>query len=269
MPGPSACGNICPVTQRSHWVTLEGGEAPNVVPDRASTWYFIRDLDDNVEKNFRWALDCAKGAALMTQTDFEVKTIGAIHQRFPNKRLAELVFENIQAVGKPAYTGEEESFARALQTEAGYPVIGMEYPCKLTSPESEPLRGGSSDVGDVTLVTPTVSLRYPVRVPGSPSHHWTVVAASATSIAHKGITAGGEGARPVGPRSPDEPGSAGPDPGRVRRAGGKKAVQILSPRRRPAAPRPEHRADGEIPGGDGEVLPRAVAVCGMIPAFGS
>ena len=136
-----------PVTQRSHWVTLEGGEAPNVVPDRASTWYFIRDLDENVEKNFRWALDCAKGAALMTQTDFEVKTIGAIHQRFPNKRLAELVFENVQAVGKPTYSAEEESFARALQAEAGYPVIGMEYPCKLTSPESEPLRGGPATWG--------------------------------------------------------------------------------------------------------------------------
>ena len=179
-----------PTTQRTHWVTLEGGEAPNVVPDRASTWYFIRDLDENVENNFQWALDCAKGAALMTQTTYEVKTLGAIHQRFPNKRLAELVFENIKAVGKLTYTDEEEAFARAMQTEAGYPVIGMDYPLKLTSPESEPLRGGSSDVGDVTLVAPTVSLRFPVRVPGSPSHHWTVVSASKTSIAHKGLTAG-------------------------------------------------------------------------------
>jgi aminobenzoyl-glutamate utilization protein B len=179
-----------PTTQRTHWVTLEGGEAPNVVPDRASTWYFIRDLDENVEKNFQWALDCAKGAALMTQTAYEVKTLGAIHQRFPNKRLAELVFENIRAVGRPAYTKEEEDFARALQTEAGYPVVGMEYPLKIVSPDSEPLRGGSSDVGDVTLVAPTVSLRFPVRVPGSPSHHWSVVAAGKTSIAHKGITAG-------------------------------------------------------------------------------
>lgn len=179
-----------PTTQRAHWVTLEGGEAPNVVPDRASTWYFIRDLDENVENNFQWALDCAKGAALMTQTTYEVKTLGAIHQRFPNKRLAELVFENIKAVGKLTYTDEEETFARAMQIEAGYPVIGMDYPLKLTSPESEPLRGGSSDVGDVTLVAPTVSLRFPVRVPGSPSHHWTVVSASKTSIAHKGLTAG-------------------------------------------------------------------------------
>ncbi len=179
-----------PLTQRTHWVTLEGGEAPNVVPDRASTWYFIRDLDENVEQNFQWALDCAKGAALMTQTVSEVKTIGAIHQRFPNKLLAELVFENIKAVGKPAYTKEEETFARAIQKEAGYAVIGMDYPLQLSSPESEPLRGGSSDVGDVTLVAPTVSMRFPVRVPGSPSHHWTVVAAANSSIAHKGLTAG-------------------------------------------------------------------------------
>ena len=179
-----------PTTQRTHWVTLEGGEAPNVVPDRASTWYYIRDLDENVENNFKWALDCAKGAALMSQTSYEVKTIGAIHQRFPNKHLAELVFENIKAVGKPAYTEEEEAFARAMQEEAGYPVIGMAYPLNLTSPESEPLRGGSSDVGDVTLVSPTVSMRFPVRVPGSPSHHWTVVSAANSSIAHKGLTAG-------------------------------------------------------------------------------
>ncbi len=179
-----------PTTQRMHWVTLEGGEAPNVVPDRASTWYYIRDLDDNVENNFRWALDCARGAALMTQTTYEVKTIAAVHQRFPNQRLAELVFANLKAVGKPAYTEEEEAFARALQTENGYPVIGMDYPLQLSSPGSEPMRGGSSDVGDVTLVTPTVTLRFPARVPGSPGHHWTVAAASKTPIAHKGLTAG-------------------------------------------------------------------------------
>jgi aminobenzoyl-glutamate utilization protein B len=179
-----------PTTHRIHWVTREGGEAPNVVPERASTWYYIRDVDENVENNFQWALDCAKGAALMTQTTHEIKVIGAAHQRFPNRHLAEMIFENIKAVGKPAYTKEEESFARGMQTEAGYPIIGMDYPLRLTSPESEPFKGGSSDVGDVTLVTPTATLRFPVRIPGSRSHHWTVVAAGKSSIAHKGITAG-------------------------------------------------------------------------------
>ncbi len=179
-----------PTTHRVHWVTLEGGESPNVVPARASTWYYIRDLDENVEPHFKWAMDCARGAALMTQTLYDVKTIGAVHQRFPNRHLAERVYENIKVIGKPAYTEEEEAFARAMQREAGYPVIGMTYPLKLTSPESEPLRGGSSDVGDVTLVSPTVTVRFPVRVPGSPSHHWTVVAAAMSTIAHKGLTAG-------------------------------------------------------------------------------
>lgn len=179
-----------PTTQRIHWVTLEGGEAPNVVPDRAATWYYVRDIDENVEGHFQWVLDCARGAALMTQTRYEMKVLGAVHQRFGNQTLAQRVFQNIEAVGKPLYSAEEESYARALQQAAGYPVIGMEYPLQILSPDREPLRGGSSDVGDVTLVAPTVTLRFPTRVPGSTSHHWTVVSAGATSIAHKGITAG-------------------------------------------------------------------------------
>ncbi|MFH0801892.1 MAG: amidohydrolase [bacterium] len=183
-----------PTSQRTHWVTLEGGEAPNVVPDRASTWYYVRDLDENVESNFRWVMDCAQGATLMTQTRYEVKVLGAIHQRFGNKALAELIFKNIEAVGKPPYTAEEEAYARALQHAAGYPVKGMDYKLQLLSPDQEPLRGGSSDVGDVTLVVPTVTIRFPTRVPGSPSHHWTVVSTGATSIAHKGITAGAKAA---------------------------------------------------------------------------
>lgn len=179
-----------PVTQRTHWVTLEGGEAPNVVPDRASTWYFIRDLDENLESHFHWIMDCIKGAALMTQTKYEVRVLTAIHQRFSNKVLAERIFEYIKTIEKPAYTEDEEAFARLLQKNAGFPVKGLDYPMKLTSPATEPFRASSSDVGDVTLVAPTASLRFPTRIPGSNSHHWTVTASGATSIAHKGLTAG-------------------------------------------------------------------------------
>ncbi len=190
----------------------------------------------------------------MTQTTYEVKTIGAIHQRFPNKHLAELVFENIKAVGKPAYTKKEGAFARAMQTEAGYPVVGMEYPLKLTSPESEPLRGGSSDVGDVTLVAPTVSMRFPVRVPGSPSHHWTVVAAAKTSIAHKGLTAGAKVLALSAFDLLTESGGSGRNPGGVCRTEGEKALQDISSPWRPTAIRFKHRAHGKIPGSNGEIL---------------
>ena len=180
-----------PVTQRTHWVTLEGGEAPNVVPDRASTWYFIRDIDENLESRFDWVMDCAKGAALMTQTRYEVKFLTAVHQRYGNKALAELIFENIKAVGKPEYTEEEEAFARAIQENEKVPVKSLDYPLELTDAETQPYKGGSSDVGDVTLVAPCATVRFPARIPGDfPGHHWTVVTGGISSFAHKGITAG-------------------------------------------------------------------------------
>jgi len=180
-----------PVTQRTHWVTLEGGEAPNVVPDRSSTWYFIRDIDENLEGRFDWVMDCAKGAALMTQTTYEVKVLTAIHQRYSNKALAELLFENIKAIGKPEYTDEEEAFAKALQESIGLPTEGLDYPLELINAESVPYRGGSSDVGDVTLVAPCATLRFPARMPGEfPGHHWTIATCGISSYAHKGITAG-------------------------------------------------------------------------------
>ncbi len=182
-----------PPTARIHWVTLEGGEAPNVVPDRASTWYFVRDTDKNVETDFKWVMDCAGAAALMTQTTHQVKVLTAIHQRYSNKTLAELIFENIKTVGKPEYTGPEEAFARALQKGYGLPEKGMDYPLLLENPETAEYKGGSSDVGEVTLVAPCATLRFPARVAGEfPGHHWTVTTCGISSIAHKGITAGAE-----------------------------------------------------------------------------
>jgi len=177
-------------TQRTHWVTTEGGEAPNVVPARASTWYFARNVDERVEDHFQWILECAKGAALMTRTTYEVRVLTAIHQRFYNQALAELIFENIKAIGKPEYTEEEEIYAKSLQESAGLPVVGMEYELGLSFPGATPYVGGSSDVGDVTLVAPTAGFRFPVAVPGASPHTWVVASSGITSIAHKGITAG-------------------------------------------------------------------------------
>ena len=179
-----------PTTQRTHWVTMEAGDAPNIVPDYARTWYFVRDYDDNLDPHFNWVLDCAKGAALMTQTTHDVEVIAASHQRYGNRVLAELLFDNIRAVGNPRYTTEEKAFALALQKEVGLPEKGMTYETILQSPDTHPIHGGSSDVGDVTLVAPTTTLRYPARVPGSFSHHWCTTASSISSVAHKGITAG-------------------------------------------------------------------------------
>jgi len=176
-------------TNRIHWVTTFAGDAPNVVPDRATTWYFIRDLDENLEAVTQWVYDCAKGAALMTQTRYEMNVLSAIHQRFYNRALAEKIHKNMKAIGRPRYTDKENAFALALQKEAGFPQKGMDYPLALVNAEKDELRASSSDMGDVCLSVPTGQISMPVWVPGTPAHNWSATAVGATSIAHKGISA--------------------------------------------------------------------------------
>ena len=87
-------------THRMHYVIPEGGEAPNVVPDRASVWYFLRNTDERLQPMYERVLNCAKGAALATGTELaDVRVIAAIHQSHHNKALAELMMKNIELVG--------------------------------------------------------------------------------------------------------------------------------------------------------------------------
>ncbi len=179
-----------PPTARIHWATLEAGEAPNVIPDYARTWYYLRGQDDDMEAMYRWVLDCARGAALMTETTHEIQVLAACRQRYLNRALAEALFQNIRRTGKPEYTAAENDFIRCLQNETGAPAVGMEYPIQLLTPETKTIDGSSTDVGDVTLRAPTITLKYPVFAPGTPLHHWSVASVGATSVAHKGIEAG-------------------------------------------------------------------------------
>ncbi|MBM3334053.1 amidohydrolase, partial [Candidatus Sumerlaeota bacterium] len=101
---------------RMHYVILEGGEAPNVVPDKASVWYFLRSSDEQLEDMYKRVINCAKGAALATGADLaEVRCLSGAHQSHHNKAMAELFQQNIELVGMPKWTKEEQSFARALQ----------------------------------------------------------------------------------------------------------------------------------------------------------
>jgi len=181
-----------PPSHRLHYVVLEGGQAPNVVPDRASVWYYVRNTDELVESTFQRVVDCAKAGALASGTEMEpIRTIAAAHQMHANKGLAELLHRNIELVGMPAWSGEEQAFARALQKELKAAESGM--PAKvdpLKEPRREGLGGGSSDVGDVSLVAPTATVRFPGQVPGAVGHHWSSVACNYGSTAWKGLNAG-------------------------------------------------------------------------------
>ena len=112
-------------TYRLHYVITEGGEAPNVVPDRASVWYYIRNTDDRLEDMYKRVLDCAKGAALASGTTLDTVTVlTAVHQRHSNKGMAETIQKNIELIGMPEWTEKEQSFAKSLQKELGAKETG-------------------------------------------------------------------------------------------------------------------------------------------------
>jgi len=179
-------------TYRLHYVITEGGEAPNVVPDRSSVWYYIRNTDDRLEEMYKRVLDCARGAAIASGTVLDTVTVlTAIHQRHSNKGMAETIQRNIELIGMPEWTEKEQTYAKALQKELAEKETG--YPMKVTplkKPSDIQVGGGSSDVGEVTLIAPTATLSFPGGVPGSIGHHWSSVASNYGTAAWKGLNSG-------------------------------------------------------------------------------
>jgi aminobenzoyl-glutamate utilization protein B len=179
-------------TYRMHYVITEGGEAPNVVPDKASVWYYIRNTDERLEETYKRVIDCAKGAALASGTVLDsVIVISATHQKHSNKALAETIQRNIELIGMPEWTEAENAFAKSLQKELGAEEAG--YPVKinpLREPTDTQSGGASTDVGEVSLIAPVATLNFPGEVPGSVGHHWSVVTSVYGKAAWKGLNAG-------------------------------------------------------------------------------
>lgn len=179
-------------TYRMHYVVTEGGEAPNVVPDKASVWYYVRNTDERLEETYQRVLECAKGAAIASGTTLDTaRILTAIHQRHSNRKMAEALQRNIELIGMPVWTEEEQAFAKSLQKELGAKETG--FPDKVSSlkaPSSQQTGGGSSDVGEVTLIAPTATLNFPGNVPGAIGHHWSTVTCGYGSAAWKGLNAG-------------------------------------------------------------------------------
>jgi aminobenzoyl-glutamate utilization protein B len=98
---------------------------------------------------------------------------------------------NIARIGMPRWSDEEQSFAKAVQRLVDGAEVGLNtVPKSLEPPPAQPISGGSDDIGDVSWVAPTVTLRYPANIPNLPGHNWSNAIAMATPIAHKGIVAG-------------------------------------------------------------------------------
>jgi aminobenzoyl-glutamate utilization protein B len=184
------------LSQRSHYVIVNGGDQPNVVPQNATVWYYLRELDyPHIRELWAIADSIAAGAALMTGTTVEpVRVMGSAWPQHFSKPIAEAMAANIRAVGMPKWSDADQQFAKALQVELKNPTSGgldttlraLQEPV----PEEQKRGGGSDDIGDVTWTVPTVTLRFPSNIPGLPGHNWTDAIAMATPVAHKGATAG-------------------------------------------------------------------------------
>lgn len=179
--------------QRSHYVIVDGGDQPNVVPPSATVWYFIREITaDNIAENFDKLQRTAEGAALMTDTTVARRIVGTAYPRHFNKPIAIAMHENMQTIGMPEWSEDDQAFAQAFQNfmEADE-VTGLKTEIDdIREPLDEPRSGGSDDIGDVSWVVPTVTLNYPSNIDGRQGHHWSSAIAMATPIAHKGNTAG-------------------------------------------------------------------------------
>ena len=185
------------IQQRSHYVISDGGDQPNVVPPTASVWYFFRESDyDNVMRMWRIGDAMAEGAAKMTDTTVTSRVLGAAWPQHMNRVIAETMFAHVRRVGMPDWSEDDQRFARAVQKmlgveEQGLPTeVAEELAGAERIPDDERRGGGSDDVGDVSWVVPTATLRFPANIPGGAGHNWNKTIAMATPIAHKGSAAG-------------------------------------------------------------------------------
>jgi aminobenzoyl-glutamate utilization protein B len=187
-------------TQRSHYVITDGGDQPNVVPSKASVWYYFRERNyEDIKSMYDAGIKIAEGATLMTDTKMTYKIQGTAWPGYFNKPLAEAMYANIKRVGMPTWSDADVKLAYAVQKlveapkidEEGKPVDGLKTKID-TITGSVPFSwgGGSDDIGDISWNVPTIVLAYPANIPGTKGHHWGDAIAMATPIAHKGSLAG-------------------------------------------------------------------------------
>jgi len=183
------------LSQRSHSVIVDGGDQPNVVPRTASVWYYFREIDyPHIKEMWETGDTIAKAAAMMAGVQLQPTTLlGSAWPQHFNKVVAETTWANIQKVGIPQWSDDDQRLAKALQKELKNPSadgLRLKLSDTLQGPVTTNTGGGSDDIGDVSWNVPTVTLRYPSNIPGLPGHNWANAIAMATPIAHKGVTAG-------------------------------------------------------------------------------
>ncbi len=173
-------------TARLHYIYESAGMAPNVVPDYARLSLYVRDRDRaHVEASIAWVKQIAEGAALATQTTAKVLVYAGVYDLLPNTPLAERMKVHLERIGIPAYSEEEQAFAREIQHNFGVEPKGMAAETLPLADETITM-GFSTDVGDVSWNAPTMSCGLPTMPLGITVHTWAATACHGMSIGSKG-----------------------------------------------------------------------------------
>lgn len=191
---------------RIHYVTTKGGGEPNVVPAEAESWYYIRAPRlGQLKELYERVIKVAQGAELMTETKLAVRVDGGCANVVPNEPLARALYQNMERVGPPGF--DEADIAWAEEIASHYPAgqrqavlnriaqmgldLGDAYLHDGIAPfaPDRTAMPGSTDVGDVSWVTPTAQFVTACYALGSSGHSWQITAASGSSIGHKGMLA--------------------------------------------------------------------------------
>jgi aminobenzoyl-glutamate utilization protein B len=171
---------------RIHHVITAGGGAPNVVPDFAEVYFYVRHPKAEVaNKIYARLLKCAQAGALATETRLETVYLGGTVELLPNQTLAELTGKHLRSLNNLRYNDAEKTFALRLQEsfEDRPPLEQI----REVGHRSSAVGMGSTDVGDVSWVVPTSGFYTACFVPGTPGHSWQAVASGGTTIGRQGM----------------------------------------------------------------------------------
>jgi aminobenzoyl-glutamate utilization protein B len=179
-----------PQETRIHYVITGGGKAPNVVPDFAEVYYYVRSPDMRVVRDV-WdrVVKASQGAALGTGTTVDHEVIGGVYSVLPNQTLARLMDANLRRAGGIHYTPAERAFAERIRETLDHPQLPLGSEA-VVQPfvANAPAGSASTDVGDISWTVPVAQISTATWVPGTPAHSWQAVAADGMSIGAKGST---------------------------------------------------------------------------------
>jgi aminobenzoyl-glutamate utilization protein B len=194
-----------PQDVRIHYIIEKGGEQPNIVPAHAQSWYYIRAPErDQVEYVYKWILDIAQAAAMMTRTKVNVDFIGGIYNSITNRTIAEVIIKNMREIEPPSYNEAEWKFANEI-AQSITPEMKRTQLKQFRHPKWDKLASkilddevvgpvgdgtlmhGSTDVSDVSWQTPTIEFMTTTWVLGTPIHSWQCAAQSGVGLGHKSL----------------------------------------------------------------------------------